>query len=114
MQMSSLKSTQRVLLLNWLVAPGLAIWIWWQRGFLRAVVFVFLWLIADKIWDWVTNFLILGASRLGVNKSQALEIGITRNVPISMAATMLLDLIGTLTLPWLIAGFFLGWFALPS
>ena len=110
MKMSSLKATLRILLINWFIAPALGIWIWVKSGFLSAILFVVIWLIADKVWDWLTGLLITGAARIGANEDEAFEIEISGEVPGRMASMMIVDLLGTFLLPWVVAGFFLGLF----
>lgn len=110
MKMSSLQTTQCILLINWVVAPVLGIWIWVKSGFFSAVLFVITWLIADKVWDWLTGLLIAGAGRIRANEHEAFQMEISGEVPGRMASMMIVDLLGTFILPWVIAGFFLGWF----
>jgi len=110
MRMSSLLATQRILLINWFIAPALGIWIWVNSGFFMAALFVVIWLIADKVWDWLTGLMITGAGRIGANEHEASQMEISGEVPERMAFMMIVDLLGTFILPWVIAGFFLGWF----
>ncbi len=109
MRMSSLKAAQGILLINWIIAPALAIWIWVTAAFLSAVAFVAIWLIADKVWDKLTEHLIAAAYRMAANESEAVQIQLTGEVPGRMASMMILDLCGTALLPWLVAAVFLGW-----
>lgn len=109
MKMSSLQATQSILLINWFIAPALGIWIWVKSGFFSAVVFVVIWLIADKVWDWLTGLLIAGAGRIKASEHEAFEMEISGEVPGRMAFMMIVDLLGTFILPWVVAGFFLGW-----
>jgi uncharacterized membrane protein len=108
--MDRLKEAQALLLLNWVIAPGLGIWIWVKNGFLSSVLFVIIWLIADKIWDWLTGLLIAGVGRIKASEHEALQMGISGQVPGRMALMMIVDLLGTFVLPWIVAGLFLGWF----
>ena len=55
MQFARLKALQQILLLNWIACPVLAIWVWVKAGLFAAVEFVFVWLILDAIWDWLTG-----------------------------------------------------------
>lgn len=114
MKMSSLKATQSILLINWLIAPSLGIWIWVKSGLFSAVVFVVIWLIADKVWDWVTGPLIVGIGRIKASEDEAVEMEISGEVPRRMAIMMIVDLLGTFILPWVVAGFFLGWIGIAS
>lgn len=114
MRMSSLLATQRILLINWFIAPALGIWIWISNGFFMAVLFVVIWLIADKVWDWLTGLMITGAGRIGASEHEASQMEISGKVPERMAFVMIVDLLGTFILPWVIAGFFLGWFETSS
>lgn len=110
MRMSSLLSTQRILLINWIIAPALGIWILIDSGFLRAASFVIVWLISDKVWDWLTGLMISRAGRIGANERDLSQTKISDEVPQRMAFMMIVDLLGTFMLPWIVAGFFLGWF----
>ena len=110
MRMSSLLTTPRILLINWFIAPALGIWIWVSNGFFMAVLFVAIWLTADKVWDWLTGLLIAGAGRIGASEQEASQMEISGEVPERMAFMMIVDLLGTFILPWVVAGFFLGWF----
>jgi len=100
MKMSSLQATQRILLINWIIAPALGIWIWVKIGFFSAVLFVIVWLIADKIWDWVTGLLIAGAALIKASEHEAFQIEISGEVPGRMVFMMIVDLLGTFVLPW--------------
>ncbi len=110
MRMSFLLATQRILLINWIIAPALGIWIWIKSGFFIAALFVVIWLVADKVWDWLTGLLIARAGRIGANEHEASQIVISGEVPERMAFMMIIDLLGTFILPWLVASFFLCWF----
>jgi hypothetical protein len=100
MKMNSLRATQSILLINWVVAPALGIWIWVKIGFFTA----------DWVWDWLTGLLIVGVGRIGASEHEAFQIETSGEVPGRMASMMILDLLGTFMLPWVVAGFFLGWF----
>lgn len=110
MKMKSLQATQSILLINWVIAPALGIWIWIKDSFFRAALFVIIWLIADKVWDWLSGLLIAGAGRIRTNEDEAFRMEISGNVPGRMAVMMIVDLLGTLLLPWVVAGVMLGWF----
>ncbi|MEW5994058.1 MAG: hypothetical protein AB1744_06645 [Candidatus Zixiibacteriota bacterium] len=110
MKMSSLQATQRILLINWVIVPALGIWIWVKSGLFSAVLFVIIWLIADKVWDWLTGLLIAGAGRIKASEHEAFQMEISGEVPGRMAFMMIVDLLGTFILPWVVAGFFLGGF----
>ncbi len=114
MKMSSLKATQSILLINWFIAPALGIWIWVKSGLFSAAIFVVIWLIADKVWDWVTGLLIAGAGRIKASEDEAFEMEISGEVPGRMAFIMIVDLLGTFILPWVVSGFFLGWIGIAS
>jgi hypothetical protein len=60
MKMSTLQATQSILLIDWVIVPALGIWIWVKHSFFSAVLFVIIWLIVDKVWDWLTGLLIAG------------------------------------------------------
>ncbi len=109
MKMSSLMATQKILLINWAVIPALGIWIWIMRGFFNAVLFVIICLVADKIWDWLTGLLIIAAGRIGGSQHEGIQMQISAEVPGLMAFMMIVDLLGTFILPWVVAGFLLGW-----
>ena len=109
MKMSSFLITQRILLINWIIAPALGIWIWAKRGFLSAALFIIIWLIVDKVWDWLTELLMTNVARIGANEEEAFEVETSGEVPARMASIMVVDLLGTLVLPWIIAGLFLAY-----
>lgn len=111
MQLEQLKQLQTTLLINWFAAPVLGIWIWFKIGFFSAVVFVTIWLVADKLWDWLTGILIKAAWSGGSSENELLELNDGGEVPIPAASMMIIDLLGTLALPWAIAGYFLDWFS---
>lgn len=77
-------------------------------------MFVIIWLIADKVWDWLTGLLIAGASQTKVSEHEAFQMKISGEVPGRMAFMMIVDLLGTFLLPWVVAGFFLGWLGTPN
>jgi len=104
MKMSSLLITQRILLINWVIAPALGIWIWAKRGFFSAALFIIIWLIVDKVWDWLTELLMVNVARIGANEEEASEIETYGEVPTRITSIMVVDLLGTLVLPWIIAG----------
>ncbi len=106
MKMSSLLRTQHILRVNWIIAPALGIWIWAQRGFFNAVLFIIVWLLVDKVWDWLTGLLITGTARIGANEEEAFEMARSGEVPKRMACMMIVDLVGTVILPWVIVGLF--------
>ena len=109
MKMSNLLMIQRILLINWIIAPALGIWIWTKRGFFSAALFIIIWLIADKVWDWLTELLMANVARIGANEEEAFEMVTSGEVPARMASIMFVDLLGTLVLPWIIAGLFLAY-----
>ncbi len=110
MKMSSLRASQSILLINWLIIPALGILIWVKKGVISAVLFVIIWLIVDKIWDWLTGLLISGVGRIGASEREGWEMEMSGEVPGRMVFTMIIDLLGTFLLPWFIAALFLGWF----
>lgn len=109
MRMKSLLAAQRILLINWVVVPVLGIWIWIKSGFFIVALFVVIWLIADKIWDWLTGFLIAGAGQIGASEQEASHMAISGEVPERIAFMMIIDLLGTFLLPWVFASLLLGW-----
>lgn len=109
MKMSNLLIAQRILLINWIIAPALGIWICIKRGFLSAALFIIIWLIVDKVWDWLTERLMDNVARIGANEEEAFEMRTSGEVPARMASIMVVDLLGTLVLPWIIAGLFLAY-----
>jgi len=109
MKIGNLLATQRLLLINWILAPGLAIWVWIRCGLLSAGLFLVIWLIADRVWDWLTGHLIAAATRIKASEWKAFQMSISGKVPKRMAFMMIIDLMGTLVLPWITAGFFLRW-----
>ncbi len=110
MKFAMLQSLQPVLLVNWVAWIGLAAWILMRSTFAKALLFVIMWVVLDRIWDFVTGLLIAAAGKAGVSEQQVLTMQMSGEVPGLMGAAMLLDLVGTLLLPWVLAAFFLGWF----
>lgn len=110
MKMESLKSTQAILCANWVVVPILFIWIAIKTSFINSIIFIVLWLVIDRVWDWISGLLIAAAGRVGASEEEAFDMELSGNVPIRMAVMMIVDLIGTLLIPWIIAGLCLGWF----
>lgn len=58
----------------------------------------------------MTELLIAGAGQIKASEREALQMEIAGEVPGRMAFMMIVDLLGTFILPWVVAGFFLGWF----
>ena len=106
MKMSTLQATQGLLLINWVIAPALGIWIWVKGSFFSAILFVIVWLIADRVWDWLTGLLIAVAGLIKASEYEAFQMSISGEVPGRMASMMIVDLLGTLVLPWVVAGWF--------
>jgi len=110
MKIDSLKPAQIILLTNWIVLPLLGIWIWVRRGFLSTLLFMIIWWIADAIWDWLSGVLILGAGKIGLNEHEEHQFEMSEEVPKRVAIMMIIDLLGTIIIPLIIAGSFLHWF----
>ncbi len=104
MKVSRLKATQKILRINWVVVPALGIWIWNTSGIFNAIVFVIIWFVADKIWDWVTRLLTAGAGRIGASEYEEFQMQISGEVPGRKACMMIFGLLGTFILPWVVAG----------
>ncbi len=104
MKIRRLKATQKILRINWVVVPALGIWIWIKSGIFNAIVFVIIWLVADKIWDWLTRLLTAGAGRIGASEYEEFQMQISGEVPGRMAFMMIFGLLGTFILPWVVAG----------
>ncbi len=109
MKMTSLQAGLKVLLVNWLVAPALGIWVWVKSDFLSCVAYFVIWLIADRVWDWLTRYLIAWAAPNSASEEEALQTYLGGEAPQGMAFMMLVDLLGTLILPWIVAGLFLAY-----
>lgn len=106
MNRNTLLATQKILFINWVIAPALSIWIWIGKGFISAIFFFVVWLIADKIWDSLASFLITLIGRAGASDDEAFQMAMSDEVPMRVAYMMLIDLSGTFFLPWIVAGFF--------
>ncbi len=106
MRMNTLLASQRILLVNWIVGPGFAVLVGYKSGVASAVGFIIIWLIADKAWDWLTGVLIAiaGQKPSGDEESAAALYG---DIPPRVGLLMVTDLLGTLLLPWIIAGILL-------
>lgn len=109
MKMSTLRAAQRILLINWFIAPALGIWIWIKSGnLIIGGCYFIIWLFLDKAWDWFTEILMAGVARVGANEEEEFEAWVSsEEVPIRLASMMIVDLLGTFILPWFIAGLFL-------
>jgi hypothetical protein len=105
MKISRLKATQKILRINWVVVPALGIWIGITSGIFHAIVFVIIWFVADKIWDWLTRLLTAGAGRIGASEYEEFTMQMSGEVPGRMAFLMIVGLVGTCILPWVVAGF---------
>jgi len=102
-----LQSLPAIQIINWFAIPVLFIWIAFGVSFWASLIFLVVWLIVDLIWDWVSGLLIMGAGAFSGQDPILMEL--KGAVPIGMALMMVLDLIGTLAIPWIVAGAFL-WF----
>lgn len=107
MKMKNLLITQRILLINWIIVPLLGASLWAKSGLNSALLFVLFWLFSDRIWDWLTGLLTAGVARIGANEKEATQMEFSDYVPDRMAAMMIVDLLGTILLPWIIAGLLL-------
>jgi hypothetical protein len=110
MKTESLKSAKIILLVNWAAIPTLFIWIVIKVSFMSSIIFLVLWLVIDKIWDWVSGLVIEVTGKVGASEKEALEMQLEGYLPARMAIMMIIDLIGALAIPWIIAGFYLLWF----
>ena len=102
-----LQSLQVILSINWIVIPALFVWIAFGVSFWLSLIFLVVWFIADRIWDWISGLLIVGAGAISGQDPLKIELG--EVVPVGAALMMILDLVGALTIPWIVAGGFL-WF----
>ena len=114
MKMTSMLKTQKILLVNWVVVPILGILVFGKLGFFKVVLFILAWLVIDKIWDWFSGLLIAGAGGVGGNEDEVLKMKFLDEVPGRVALMMAVDTIGTLLVPWIVAGLLLGWFVTAS
>jgi len=105
-----LKKLNLLLLVNWIGVPVLTILVFLKTGFLSGVAFFLIWsLIADPVWDRLTGFLIKRSFALS-DEGQLFESQMAGEVPLLPATLMMIDFLGTLALPWIVASFFLDWF----
>lgn len=111
MKFSSLKLLQATLLLNWPVGIAFALWILVKAGLLNAVLFLVAWVVLDKLWDVISGLLIAAASAIGANEYEEIAMEVAGVVPMRMAIGMIVDIAGTLVLPWAVGSYFLKWFA---
>lgn len=98
-----LRQLQRLLLVNWFIIPALWIVIWYKTSFFTAIFFVALWFVADRGWDYLTGILIQAALRLHLTDANAGDYAASQTIPPLGIAMMLLDLAGTMAVPWLCA-----------
>lgn len=113
MRMRTLQLLQSILLIEWIIVPILGIYIWIKIGFLSAVLFIIIWLIVDKVWDWISGLTIARIGKIEegrMSEQEALYKATAGEVPERMAFMMIVDLLVTLLIPWLVGGFFIGWF----
>lgn len=110
MKFGTLLSLQPVLLINWVAFIGLPAWIAVRSGFASALGFSVLWLVLDRVRDFVTRLIMVGAEKVGTTEYQVPVDPAAREVSTLLALAMLIDFIATLLLPWVLAALFLGWF----
>ena len=101
-------SFQKLLLLNWLVAPGLCLAVMIRTGFIKGVGFFILWLFVDWLWGKVTSMLLVMVSGSMSDYGQ-FKAAVYGEVPFRVAFVMFVDVIGHLVVPWLVGGYYLGW-----
>jgi hypothetical protein len=108
----TLLKIKNIIIVNWFVLPSLGIWLWIRRGILSALFFVLIWLITDQLWDWLTAFLIMIVAKTVKDEDfyEMWKAGFLYRVPLRVALMMIMQVLGILVLPWVIVGFFLGWF----
>lgn len=82
-----------------------------EAGFLKVVLFVGLWLILDKIWDLATSAILAGVGYVCEADAQALEFEFEfmGSVPWWAVVITVVDTLGTLAVPWAVAGYLLSW-----
>ena len=95
---------------NWVVIPALFLWIAFGVSFWESIGFLVVWMIADWIWNGVSEWLIKGAGAIGFSQQDAIKMELEAIVPTRMAIMMMVDLVVTLAIPWIVAGYFLQWF----
>jgi len=106
--MEKLQRFQIVLLANWLIVPALAISIWRWISITKAFAFLVVWLVVDRLWDAVSDRLIVAAGKAS-GGTDPLRIELTGELPIGMTSMMILDLVVTFALPTAVALLFFVW-----
>ncbi|HBJ82351.1 MAG TPA: hypothetical protein DDZ88_00420 [Verrucomicrobiales bacterium] len=107
--MRGVLSFQKLLLLNWLIAPALCLTVMFRIGFIKGVLFFILWLGADWIWEKMTSML-LGMVSGSLGDYGQFKAAMYGEIPFRMALVMIVDVLGHLAVPWLVGGYFLGWY----
>ena len=107
--MRGVLSFQKLLLFNWLIAPALCLIVMFRVGFVRAVLFFVLWLIADWAWCKLTSMALHAASG-SLGDYQQFKASMYGEIPFRMVFVMIVDVLGHLAVPWLVAGYLLGWY----
>ncbi len=102
-------SFQKLLLLNWLVAPALCLVVMFQTGFFKGLGFLIFWLFADWVWGKVIAML-LGIVSGSMSEYGQFKAAVYGEVPFRVGFVMFVDVIGHLIVPWLVGGYYLGWF----
>jgi hypothetical protein len=99
MKLSTFGSLASALLINWLVIPGFTIFIGVKAGFLMAVLFFVAIIVLDSIWEFIAGSLVTASARPYVNRSEEFEN--SQEIPLPVAAWMIVRLVGHLALPWI-------------
>lgn len=89
-----------LLLMTIFVVPALAIWIWAKIGFIKAALFVIVYIGSAVLWNMVMGTVISLSQRLRSNLHLLVRISIT---------LLIFSILVNVAMPWIVAGFFLGW-----
>jgi hypothetical protein len=106
MELNKLTRFQSILVLNWLILPALALWIWVSSGFFNVILFGVVWWITDSVWNWLSNFFLDVSGKVSA-KNMTDVFGSKGRVPASIVVATMVDTAGQLAIPWIVASFFL-------
>lgn len=110
MKMESVSKLPAIQIINWVGVPILVIWIAVKVSVISAILFIILWLVIDKLWDILTDFLLNAVASIDDSKNEKTYMSQSENIPNKMSGMMIIDVLITVAIPWFIAGIFLKWY----
>ena len=80
-----------------------------QAGFFKGLGFFIFWLLADWVWGKATSML-LGIVSGSMSDYGQYKAAVYGEAPFRVTFVMFVDVLGHLFVPWLVGGYYLGWF----